>query len=195
MIDSLFNDGGIWFSVPAIIGTLYFFVQIVLGGIGGDAGLDVDVDLDFDGDIGAGDAPGVEFGILSMQTLSAFFMGSGWMGFASLRLLDVGMTGAVIIALASGLFFGWMIMRIMRSMLRLQNSGNVSIADTIGLRGEVYIQIPPAGEGSGRVKVVVDTSQREFNAVQTGREPIASHTSVSVTDANTTTNTLTVESA
>ena len=49
LLDSLFSDGGIWFSIPAIIGTLYFFVQIFMGGIGGDAGLDVD--LDFDGEI------------------------------------------------------------------------------------------------------------------------------------------------
>jgi len=191
MLDSLFSGGGIWFSIPAIIGTLYFFVQIFMGGIGGDAGLDVD--LDFDGDIGAGDAPGVEFGVLSAQTLSAFFMGSGWMGFAALRLLDVGMSGAVGIAIISGVFFGWLIMRVMRSMLKLQNSGNVSIADTVGLSGDVYIQIPPEGEGTGRVTVVLGTRQREFSAVQDGSEPIPSHTSVKVTDANTTTNTLTVE--
>jgi hypothetical protein len=191
MLDSLFSGGGIWFSIPAIIGSLYFFVQIFMGGIGGDAGLDVD--LDFDGDIGAGDAPGIEFGVLSAQTLSAFFMGSGWMGFAALRLLDVGMAGAVGIAIISGVFFGWMIMKVMRSMMKLQNSGNVSITDTIGMSGDVYVQIPPEGEGTGRVTVVLGTRQREFNAVQSGHEPIPSHTSVKVADANTTTNTLTVE--
>lgn len=191
MLDSLFSDGGIWFSIPAIIGTIYFLVQIFMGGIGGD--LDLDVDLDGGADVGLGDAPGAEFGILSAQTLSAFFMGSGWMGFAALRLLDVGMTGAVVIALGSGLFFAWMIIKVMRSMMKLQNSGNVAIADSIGLSGDVYVQVPPEGQGMGRVKVVLGTRQREFNCVQTGSEPIPSHTSVKVTDANTTTNTLTVE--
>jgi len=191
MLDSLFNNGGIWFSIPAIIGSLYFLMQIVLGGIGGDAGLDVDID--FDGDIGAGDAPGVEFGVLSAQTLSAFFMGSGWMGFAALRLLDVGMTGAVVIAIASGVFFGWMIMKVMRAMMKLQNSANVSISETVGLGGNVYIRIPPEGKGTGRVTVILGTRQRRFSAVQTGSDIIPSHTSVTVTDANTSTNTLTVE--
>lgn len=191
MLDSLFNNGGIWFSIPAIIGSLYFLMQIVLGGIGGDAGLDVDID--FDGDIGAGDAPGVEFGVLSAQTLSAFFMGSGWMGFAALRLLDVGMTGAVVIAIASGVFFGWMIMKVMQAMMKLQNSANVSISETVGLGGNVYIRIPPEGQGTGRVTVILGTRQRRFSAVQTGSDIIESRTSVTVTDANTSTNTLTVE--
>jgi len=191
MLDSLFNNGGIWFSIPAIIGSLYFLMQIVLGGIGGDAGLDVDID--FDGDIGAGGAPGVEFGVLSAQTLSAFFMGSGWMGFAALRLLDVGMTGAVVIAIASGVFFGWMIMKVMQAMMKLQNSANVSISETVGLGGNVYIRIPPEGQGTGRVTVILGTRQRRFSAVQTGSDIIESRTSVTVTDANTSTNTLTVE--
>ena len=130
MLDSLFSDGGIWFSIPRDHRYAVLLVQIFMGGIGGDAGLDVD--LDFDGDIGAGDAPGVEFGVLSAQTLSAFFMGSGWMGFAALRLLDMGMAGAVGVAIISGVFFGWMIMTVMRSMMKLQNSGNVSISDHRG---------------------------------------------------------------
>lgn len=191
MTEWLFADGGIWFSIPAIIGTIYFLIQIVMGGLGGD----LDIDVDMDADPGLSDTPGAEFGVLSAQTLSAFFMGSGWMGFAALRLLDVGFGGAVVIALVSGVFFGWLIMRALRSMLRLQNSGNVSLSDCLGKPGDVYVQVPPAGRGMGRVKVVLGNRQREFNCVQTGEEPIPSRTSVTITDANTTTNTLTVERA
>ena len=191
MLDSLFSDGGIWFSIPAIIGTIYFLIQIFMGGIGGD--LDIDVDLEGAGDVGLGDAPGAEFGVLSAQTLSAFFMGSGWMGFAALRLLDFGFTGAVLIAIGAGVFFAWLIIKVMRTMMKLQNSGNVAIRDTVGLSGDVYVQVPPEGQGMGRVKVVLGSRQREFNCVQIGSDPIPSRTSVQVTDANATTNTLTVE--
>lgn len=185
MIDSLFNNGGIWFSVPAILGTVYFLFQIFMGGIGED--------LDVDAASGTGDTPGAEIGVLSLQTLSAFFMGSGWSGFAALRLLDLGLTGAVVIAVVSGIAFAWMLIWLMRRMMRLQNSGNVRLADAVGMVGDVYIQVPASGRGQGRVTLVLGTRQREFDAVQTGADPIGSNVRVRVTHADEATNTLTVE--
>ena len=193
MLDNLFENGGVWFTIPAIIGTVYFLFQIFLGGLGGDLDLGIDADLDFDSGLGGGDAPGVEVGVLSLQTLSAFFMASGWSGFAALRLLGMDMTGAVLVAVVAGVAFSWMLVWLMRKMLLLQNSGNVRIGQTVGLAGDVYIQVPPAGQGTGRVKLVLGTRQREFNAVQSGAEPIATNTRIRVVQADATTNTLTVE--
>ncbi|MFI4893032.1 MAG: hypothetical protein ACIAQ0_06290 [Phycisphaerales bacterium JB058] len=193
MLDNLFENGGVWFTIPAIIGTVYFLFQIFLGGLGGDLDLGIDADLDFDSGLGGGDAPGVEVGVLSLQTLSAFFMASGWSGFAALRLLGMDMTGAVLVAVVAGVAFSWMLVWLMRKMLLLQNSGNVRIGQTVGLAGDVYIQVPPAGQGTGRVKLVLGTRQREFNAVQSGTEPIATSTRIRVVQADPTTNTLTVE--
>lgn len=193
MLDNLFENGGVWFTIPAIIGTVYFLFQIFLGGLGGDLDLGIDADLDFDSGLGGGDAPGVEVGVLSLQTLSAFFMASGWSGFAALRLLGMDMTGAVLVAVVAGVAFSWMLVWLMRKMLLLQNSGNVRIGQTVGLAGDVYIQVPPAGQGTGRVKLVLGTRQREFNAVQSGTEPIATNTRIRVVQADPTTNTLTVE--
>ncbi|MFI4870480.1 MAG: hypothetical protein ACIARQ_01595 [Phycisphaerales bacterium JB061] len=193
MLDNLFENGGVWFTIPAIIGTVYFLFQIFLGGLGGDLDLGIDADLDFDSGLGGGDAPGVEVGVLSLQTLSAFFMASGWSGFAALRLLGMDMTGAVLVAVVAGVAFSWMLVWLMRKMLLLQNSGNVRIGQTVGLAGDVYIQVPPAGQGTGRVKLVLGTRQREFNAVQSGAEPIATNTRIRVVQADPTTNTLTVE--
>lgn len=193
MLDSLFENGGIWFTIPAIIGTVYFLFQIFMGGLGGDFDLGVDADMDFDSGLGGGDAPSAEVGVLSLQTLSAFFMASGWSGFAALRLLGMDMTGAVLIAVVAGVVFAWMLMWLMRKMLMLQNSGNVTIGQAVGLSGDVYIQVPPAGKGTGRVKLVLGTRQREFNAVQSGEAPIATNTRIRVVQADPTTNTLTVE--
>ena len=193
MLDNLFENGGIWFTVPAILGTAYFLFQIFMGGIGGDLDLGIDADLDFDAGLGGGDAPSAEVGVLSLQTLSAFFMASGWSGFAALRLLGMDMTGAVIMAVIAGVAFAWMLMWLMQKMLMLQNSGNVVIGQTVGLAGDVYIQVPPAGKGTGRVRLVLWTRQREFNAAQSGAEPIATNTRIKVVQADPTTNTLIVE--
>ena len=63
----------------------------------------------------------------------------------------------------------------------------------MGSTGSVYIAVPPAGTGSGRVTCVLGNRQRRFDAVQTGADAIASKTQVRILDVNTNTNTLTIE--
>ncbi|MFG0274903.1 MAG: hypothetical protein ACF8QF_07595, partial [Phycisphaerales bacterium] len=176
------------FSVPAIVGTAYFLFSLLAGQLGAD--LDVDADI---GDAGHGHSPGAEFRTLSLQTLSAFFMGSGWMGLGALRLLDFGYTGAAIVAIVSGVGVAWLLTTTMRSLMKLQSSGNIAIDAAQGCAGSVYIAVPPAGEGSGRVTVVLEGRQREFDAVQRGGEAIASRTPVKVVGVDAETNTITVE--
>lgn len=190
IVGGLIDDGAIWFSAPAIAGSLYFLFSLVLGEIGGDVDLDMDGSVDF-----TADDVGGEFRVLSLQTISAFAMGAGWMGLAAYRLTEMGFTGSVIVALLAGFGVAWLLVTVLRAMLGLQSSGNVSIGATVGLTGEVYIAVPGADAGRGRVKVVLDGRRRVFDAVQTGGEPIASKTIVRVAGADTTTNTITVERA
>lgn len=189
MNDWLFSDHALWFSIPAILGTLYFVLQLVIGELGGDA--DVDVDVDLDG--GTGDSPTAEFRVLSLQTISAFAMGSGWMGLGALRVMDLGFGAACVVAILSGVAIAWVLVTLLRSLMSLQSSGNIRLDATIGQRGTVCVQIPPTGEGSGRVTLVIGKKQREFYAVQRGDEMIASHTRVGVVDIDETSNTVTVE--
>lgn len=188
MLDTFFGGIASWFTVPAIIGTLYFVIQMVFQGVGADT----DLDADFDPDI-PHDTAGHEMKVLSLQTLSAFCMGAGWMGLAAYRLLDLSPGMSSLVALVAGVVVGWMLVALLRAMLRLQNSGNIELADTVGLSGEVYIAVPGAGAGSGRVKLVVRDHLREYHAVQEGHSAIPTGTPVRVTGSNPGSNTLTVE--
>lgn len=172
-MDFLFADGAIWFSVPAILGTLVLALELLLGHVGGD------LDADVPGS-GHADSPGAEVGWLSIQTLAAFAMGSGWLGLAALRALEVSFPVAVLIAIAAGFGVAWLMVTLMRSFLKLQRSDNISLDQTIGLEGTVYVMIPPVGQGRGRVTVVVSDRRREFDAVQHGDEVLASNTRVRV---------------
>ncbi len=192
LLGGLIDDHALWFSAPAVAGSLYFLISLVLGGLGGD----VDVDLDGDIDVTADD-PGGEFRVISLQTISAFAMGAGWMGLAAYRLTDLGFTGAVIVAVLTGLGVAWLLATVFKALYKLQSSGNVSIGSAVGLTGEVYIAVPRADAGRGRVKVVLEGRRRVFDAVQApgdgAGEPIASRTMVRVSGVDTTTNTITVE--
>jgi len=192
MMHALFGDLAPWFSVPALLGTGVLFIQLLMGELGGDGALDLDVDLELDGHT---DHPGMEFGILSLQSISAFFLGYGWIGVGAYRFLDVGFTGASLIALLAGVGVAWLMVWLLRTFLKLQNDTNVSIHQAVGLTGEVYATVPPAGDGRGEIILVINQSQHNYFAIQEGVDPIATHTRVRVVRADTASNIIVVEPA
>ncbi len=192
MMDILFGDLAPWFTAPALLGTGFLMIQLVLGELGGDGAVDFDIDLDIDLEMNA-DHPGMEFGILSIQSISAFFMGYGWIGFAAYRFLSVGFTGAAVIAVVAGVGVAWFMVYMLRSFLKLQNNTNVSISQAVGLVGEVYVSVPPSGEGKGEIILVINQSQHNYFAIQEGEEQIATHTRVRVVRADAASNIIVVE--
>ena len=189
MMDILFADLAPWFTAPALLGTGVLFIQLLMGEIGGDGALDLDLDLDVDHT----DHPGAEFGILSLQSISAFFLGYGWVGLAAYRFLNVGFTGAAIIAILAGVGVAWLMVWLLRTFLKLQNNTNVSIHQAVGLEGEVYATVPPEGTGRGEIILVINQSQHNYFATQEGPEPIPNRTRVRVTRADAASNTIIVE--
>lgn len=180
MINFLFSDTGVWFSAPAILATGFLILQLIMGEIGGD--------LDSGVDTQASDAQW-----LSLQTIAAFFMGYGWLGLGALRLLDVGFGIAAIIGVISGIALARLTIGMMRSLLKLQSDANVHPDDAVGLEGHVTVLIPPTGEGSGRVSLVIKGAQHEFSATQTGQTPIKTHAAVRISRADDAAGSVTVE--
>lgn len=183
MVEWLLGGNAWWFSVPALLGTAYFVLNLVIGEMGADADLDVD----------AADSPTSEFRVLSLQSISAFAMGSGWMGLGALRLLEWSTGAAVVVAVAGGVGVAWLVIWLLGKMMRLQSSGNVRLGSTLGERGTVYVAVPPSGDGSGRVTLVVGGKQREFNATQDGDMMIPSRARVKVIGVDEAGNTVKVE--
>lgn len=190
MMDILFGDLAPWFTAPALLGTGFLLIQLLLGELGGDGALDIDLDIDIDGD-----HPGAEFGLLSIQSICAFFVGYGWIGLAAFRFLSVGFTGAALIGVMAGIGVAWLMIYLLRSFLKLQNNTNVSISQAVGLVGEVYATVPPAGQGKGEIILVINQSQHNYFAIQESEEPIGTHTRVRVVRADTASNIIVVEPA
>jgi len=190
MMHMLFGDLAPWFTAPALLGTGFLLIQLVLGELGGDGAIDLDLDLDMDLDA---DHPGAEFGLLSVQSISAFFIGYGWIGLGAYRFLDLGFTGAAVIAVCAGVGVAWLMVYLLRAFLKLQNNTNVSIHQAVGLVGEVYASIPPAGQGKGEIILVINQSQHNYFAIQEHDELIETHTRVRVLRADTASNLIVVE--
>ncbi len=188
MSDFLFGNGAAWFSVPALIGTLFFAIRIVMAmvgldfddGGGGDGGIDGVGDAGLEEGIDHAESTSV-FKFLSIQTITAFAMGFGWGGMLGLKTFELGVPESIGIGLLLGIAFGWFVMWCFRTIYSLESSGNISIADAMHTEGTVSTTVHPGG--SGRVRLTIGDRQRAFTAVTEG-EALPAGTRVRVTKVN-----------
>lgn len=177
MSELFFGPIAIWFSIPAILGSTFFTLRMGLMLIGGDADADVGVDVDVDFDAGAG-VDTVEAGeaadstsafkVLSIQAVAAFLGGFGWGGLGALQGAGWSPTVSALVGLASGAGMMWVLGKLLIFIYGLESSGNVELYHALESEGRVYAQIPAAGEGTGRVRVVIGDRARFYRAITEG---------------------------
>lgn len=195
--------------VIALPSTLLLFIQLLLaiigfsgagapdGGAPDAGGLDADgvgnVDLDVpDGDLpaygfdpqDAADVPANEpgFDALRLFTFSgvvSFFTVFSW---SSILLHQVDIPGAlaVVIALVPGCAAMYLVAKLFQLSRRLTENGNLRLENAIDLSARVYIPIPGAQAGKGKVTLVLQGSFVELSAVTNEAEAIPSGASVVV---------------
>jgi membrane protein implicated in regulation of membrane protease activity len=121
-----------------------------------DADFDVDADVDVDtglvGSAGAGVADAV-LSIFSFRALVFLFAFFGVTGLI-LRGLGVGAFFTFILAVAMGLFAGYLHARLYAYLKRSSTGGMTTIADLRGSRAKVIV--PIVENGKGRIEVDVD---------------------------------------
>lgn len=171
MYDIFFGQNAGIFTVPAIIGTFFFVLRMSLMLVGGDDGGDFGVDAD-PGALDAADATDSDhaFQVVSTQTIAAFMMGAGWAGFGAYRGSGLDLGWSLAVAAGGGISMAWLVIWMMRVVFALRDSGNVSIQQAIGRDAEVYVRVPGARAGPGRVRVVIDDRMRMYTAVTDGEE-------------------------
>lgn len=190
----MFDSQVLFFTVPAIVGTLFFLFRVALMMLGGfgdadldtdvdmDVDMDVDVDADVDADVAHADST-VAFNVLTIQGLGAFLMGFGWFGLCAKLTFELDAVWSVVVGAAGGALLLWVLVWLMRAIYSLQGSGNISIHSAVGREGDVYATVPAQGEGRGRVRLVINDRARIYNAISDGSE-FPSHTRVRVVKAN-----------
>lgn len=188
-MDFLFGHGAAWFGIPAVVGTFFFLLRLALMLAGGDSDVDADVDIDVDVDIDADvdghdaiDSAG-DFEVLSFQTIATFLMGFGWSGLGGFRGAGWSAGFSVLFGVAAGSGMVWLLAKLLKLVYGFQSSGTVSIRDSLGQEGQVYLQIPGQREGRGQVRIVIGDRQRYFNAV-TDDAGIATKSRIRVTAVN-----------
>jgi len=178
-----FDSQAIWFTVPALLGTLLFSIKLALLLVLGD-------DSHAGEDASAG-AFGSTADFLSVQALLAMLMGFGWGGLGALRGFGWSMGASIGAAVLGAAFATTILALAMRSVRSLSSSGNIDLTSLEGKTGEVTVSVPAAGKGQGEVRVVLGDRERICYAVSASVE-VSSRSRIRVVAINSD-NTVTVE--
>ncbi|MDR3550846.1 MAG: hypothetical protein P4L31_05490 [Candidatus Babeliales bacterium] len=166
------------FWTSAIVGTTLFGLRVLAALLGG--ALDVDdahvdsVEID---DIHDHIVP--SFKLLTLHSISGFFMMFGWAGLACVHQLGFSYAMSYVIACAVGLAVMIITALLFKGALLFQDPGSVfAIQKTVGLIGTVYQRIP--AHGQGKIQIVLNGTTREILAQSHDNKTIDSFSIVKV---------------
>ena len=175
----------------AVLGTVFFFLRVLMMVLGGFGAEDIDADIDADVDIDLHDhAPGahhsdsltssdVAFKIFSLHSITGFFMMFGWVGLACYKQYGLGVGASSAGAFVAGVFTMYVTAMMYKLMLGLASPGaSFNIEDMVEKDVTVYLKIP--AEGVGKVQFSDKGLSRTIEAVTEGKEDIASFETVRV---------------
>lgn len=154
----------------AIVGSLVMVIQLLLSIIGGG-----DVDVDSDVDIFSAD--GLDASTLAdlftLKNLVNFFVGFGWSGVTFRQYID---NSAVLLLVATlfGLLFIAIFLFIYKSIMKLESNSAVGAEACVGKMADVYLRIPAARGGKGKIQISLNGVAREFDAITDATENIPS---------------------
>ena len=158
----------------AIGASVIFIIQTIMTFVGADA--DTGVDADFDGNLDGGDSP---FQLFSLRNLINFLLGFGWAGVSLYNVIDNNILLAIVAFLVGVLFIAFFFF-IMRALLKLSEDNSFKIEDTIGKTADVYLSIPAAKTGKGKVFISVRGSTHELSAITNSVDEIKNGSLVKV---------------
>jgi hypothetical protein len=152
--------------ICGLVGGAFLVLQFLLTLMGFDHDIEADV-----ANVDALEAAheGVGVGQISLRTVTAFLT---FFGFGGLAANESGWNEAWSLLLATGLglaaFYGvgWLMLQ----LHRLRSSGNIEIQNAVGALAQVYLTIPAAKVGTGKVTVTVQGRSVEFKAQTNGGE-------------------------
>lgn len=155
------------FFYIAIVGSVLLIIQIIMllvsfGGAG-----DMDMDGDFDGDTDTDSG----LSLFTIKSLTAFFAFGGWCGFAAASYID-NTWAPILIAVATGIAAMLCVAFSMRAVAKLQCSGNMVKEKMIGKTATVYVSVPPARSGRGKIVLTAQGSYTEIDAMTDEKERI-----------------------
>ncbi len=163
------------FWAIAVPSSLIMIIILITTFLGGDGMFEGDVDASIEMDGGAG------FQFFTFKNLIGFFTIFGWVGIGCVSggldelptLIIAFICGSIMMAAMATIFF---------FVSRLVEDGTFKMINAIGRLGEIYLPVPPAGSGIGKVQINVQGTVREIDAMTHDETLLSTGTVVKVNE-------------
>lgn len=148
----------------ALFATVLFVLKLVIFSFigGGDSEVVSDFNTATDAD--------PSFNFISFQSVVAFFMGFGWMGYAGAQQLGMPFVRNLLVALAVGFIFMFAMAFLMFNVKKLEKNVKKDKRSAIGRVGRAYTGFTPSG--SGQVEIEINGQLSVVNASNNSEEHI-----------------------
>jgi len=165
------------FVACAVVGGVVLVAQLLLGIAGADHGADGAGDHELAH--GYGEAEGLN--LLSVRAIAA---GVAFFGVAGAALSAAGADAWVAtpaaLAVGGGAMLG--VAAAMRAMLRLEGDAAVHVEEALGQSARVYLTVPGARAGKGKVHITLRERTVEYQAVTADRAALPTGAEVFIVD-------------
>lgn len=148
MVNSAFTSETIWkiYYYIAIFATILFTLKLIIFTfVGGDSEVNADFNTETDTD--------VSFNFISFQSIVAFFMGFGWMGYAGIQQLGYSIIKASLIAIAVGLIFMFGSAYLMFLAKKLEKNVKKDKSTALQQVGRAYTNFEPNALGQVEIEI------------------------------------------
>ncbi len=162
--ETLANFWKIYYYIGIFATVLFILKLIIFTAVGGDSEVSADFTTETDTD--------PSFGFLSFQSITAFFMGFGWMGYAALKQMTFGQGMAFALAFAVGFMFMFCSAYLMFLARKLEKRVTNSKASALNKVGRAYSGF--AAGGNGQVEIEINGKLQVVNAINTSNSSINS---------------------
>jgi len=157
------------FLICAILGGTLVLCQLLAGFIGIGAEHDIGADHGFDHDAGDGDHGNWFLGMLSVRAVTSALLFFGLGGMTALYY-GAEELAAFGVAIGAGLVTLYAVAMMMRSLAQLKHDGTTRVERSVGRTGTVYLRVPAARGGSGKIQLMLQNRTVEYQAVTPGGE-------------------------
>lgn len=145
----------IYYYIALFATILYVLKLILYMFVGGDSEVFADFNSEIDID--------PSFNFLSIQTIIAFFMGFGWMGYSGLKQFEFSQLRTFLIAVVVGLIFMFGTALLMYSIKKLENNVKKDKSEALNQVARAYTNFEPKAQGQIEIEIngqlsVVDAS-------------------------------------
>lgn len=145
----------------ALVSSLIFLIQTIMTFVGMDSDGGMDIDSPDDG--------GSPFQLFTFRNLVNFLLGTSWAMIAFEEIFE-NPTWWIIVSVIVGVLLVTAVMMMFRFFSRMEQNGTVDINNAVNCKGNVYLKIPAAKKGEGKVQIAIQGAVREYNALTEGGE-------------------------